>query len=331
MAFTRGAEIESTHFGNVAVVDIEGRLIASVGDPNRSTYMRSAAKPFQTMAFIETGAAEALDVTPAELAVIAASHNGEPRHTQAIRGLLARAGLTENVLQNGVHAPLHAPTRSALERGGEAPSPVHHNCSGKHCGMVCACVHEGWDLRTYIRPDHPLQRRILVLVAEVSALPLAAIAIAIDGCGVPTFRLSLRAFAHAFARLAEPERLPKEHRQAAESVRTAMVAHPGMVAGEGRFDTRLMEATGARVLSKGGAEACQGVALFDRGWGIAVKIEDGGSRAVAVTVLEVLRQLGEIAEPELDTLGDLARSPVRNYRDEIVGEARPVFELQRAL
>ena len=329
VAFTRGADVESTHLGTVAVVDADGRTIASAGDPDRPTFMRSSAKPFQAMAFIETGAAEALGVTPAELAVIAASHSGEPRHIEAIHGLLARAGLTDAVLQNGVHAPLHAPTRSALERSGEAPSPVHHNCSGKHCGMVCACVHQGWDLRTYIRPDHPLQRRIRTLVADVTGVPANAIGIGIDGCGVPTFRLPLCSFAYAFAGLAEPERLPTKHRQAAELVRTAMAANPGMVAGEGRFDTRLIEATGGRVLSKGGAEACQGVALLDRGLGIAVKIEDGGARAVAVAVLEILRQLGAIDHAETERLRDLAQPPIKNYRDEIVGEARPLFALRR--
>jgi len=310
-------------------VDAGGRLVASVGDADRPTYMRSSAKPFQAMAFVETGAARAFGATPADLALVAASHSGEPRHTERVRGLLARAGLAEDVLLNGKHPPLHAPTRIALERSGEAASPAHHNCSGKHCGMVCACVHQGWDLRTYIRPDHPLQRRILDLMAWVTAIPRQDIAVAIDGCGVPTFGVPLRSFAYAFARLADTDRLPPEHCEAAVTVREAMVANPGMVAGEGRLDTRLMETAGGRILSKGGAEACHGVVLLDRGWGIAVKIEDGGARAVAPAVLEVLRQLEALTDVEVAQLQEYARPPVRNYRDEIVGEARPVFELQR--
>jgi L-asparaginase II len=329
VAFTRGSSVESTHFGSIAIVDAEGQLIASVGDLERPTYMRSSAKPFQAMAFVETGAAAAFGVTPAELALIAASHSGEPRHTEAVRSLLERAGLTEEALLNGVHPPLHAPTRIALERAGEPPRPAHHNCSGKHCGMVCACVHQGWDLRTYIRPDHPLQRRVLSLIADVSAVARENISLAIDGCGVPTFGLPLSSFAQAFARLARAETLPDRHCGAAQTVRDAMLANPGMVAGEGRFDTRLMEAAGGRVLSKGGAEACQGLALLDRGWGIALKIEDGGARAVAVAAIEALRQLDALTERELEPLVEQARPPVRNYRDEIVGEARPLFTLQR--
>ncbi len=312
----------------MAVVDADGRLIATVGEPDRPTYMRSSAKPFQAMAFVETGAAEAYGVRGPELALIAASHSGEPRHIAAVRDLLARASLTEDALLTGIHAPLHAPTRTTLERSGERPSPAHHNCSGKHCGMLCACVHQGWDVRTYIRPDHPLQRRVLDLVADVSSVNPRHIALAIDGCGVPTFELPLHSFAYSFARLASPNSLPDEHCEAAQSVRDAMVANPAMVAGEGRFDTRLMEITEGRILSKSGAEACQGLALLDRGLGIALKVEDGGARAIAVAALEVLRQLDALSDLELDGLADQARPAVRNYRDEIVGDARPLFQLQ---
>ena len=195
--------------------------------------------------------------------------------------------------------------------------------------MVCACVHRGWDPRTYVRPDHPLQQANLNLLAEVTVTPAQDIEIAIDGCGVPTFGVALRAFAHAFARLAAPSALPVRHGEAGERVRDAMLSNPAMVAGEGRFDTRLMEALGGRVLAKSGAEACQGLAIVDRRWGIAVKIEDGGARAVAVAALEALRQLDALADGELDRLEDLWRPLVRNYRNEIVGEGRALFALQR--
>jgi L-asparaginase II len=330
VSFTRGSIVESTHFGSIAVVDAEGRLVASAGDADRHTFMRSSAKPFQAMAFVESGAGQAFRVSPAELALVAASHSGEARHTEGVRGLLGRAGLGEDALLCGRHPPLDTATRAALERSGQASSAAHHNCSGKHCGMVCACVHQGWDLRTYVRPDHPLQRRILDLMAAVTAIPRERIAVAIDGCGVPTFGVPLRSFAHAFARLAKTESLPPEHVESAHTVCEAMVSNPGMVAGDGRLDTRLMEAAGTRILAKGGAEACHGVALMDRGWGIAIKIEDGGGRAVAIAVLEALRQLEALRSAELAQLEEFARPPVRNYRDEIVGEGRPVFELERA-
>jgi L-asparaginase II len=309
------------------VADAQGRIIASLGDSSRVTFLRSSAKPFQAMAVVESGAADAFAMTPAELALVSASHSGEPRHTEAVRALLARAGLGPEDLQTGTHPPMHIPTREALERSGTKPSPLHHNCSGKHCGMLCACVHEGWDRRTYVRPDHPLQQRVLTLLSEVTGVPSSEIAIGIDGCGVPAFGLPLVSAARAFARLASGVELPAEHEASAGRIRAAMLAHPEMVAGEGRFDTDLMRVAEGRILAKAGAEAMCGLGLVDRGWGMAVKIEDGNARAVPVAVVEALRQIDALSEAEADALASHARPPVRNYRDEIVGEAAPRFTL----
>ncbi len=325
--FTRGAILESIHYGSIAVADASGRLIAAVGDAERVTIMRSSAKPFQAMAVLETGAAERFGWTPAEIALIASSHSGEPRHTEAVAAMLARAGLTPDALQCGLHPPMHAPTRLALERAGATPGPLHHNCSGKHCGMLCACIRQGWDVRTYLRPDHPLQRRVLAIVAEMAGVEARRIAIGIDGCGVPSFALPLIAFATAFARLAKEDVVP-EHAGSAAQVRAAMLAHPEMVAGEGRFDTNLMVAGRGQVLAKAGAEACYGAALMEQGLGIAVKIEDGGARAIPPAVVEVLRQLGALDEAQVDALGEHARPIVHNYRGEIVGEAYADFRFQ---
>jgi L-asparaginase II len=329
VVFTRGAIVESAHAVSIAIVDAAGTLIASAGDPERVTFLRSSAKPFQCMTMIETGAADSLALTQPEIAVISASHSGEPRHTEAIGRIMARAGLDLETLQPGRHPPMHAPTREALERRGEAPSVLHHNCSGKHCGMVCACGHQGWDLRTYMRPDHPLQRRNLAVLSEASGVPVSDIPLGIDGCGVPTFALSLRSFATAFARLAQPDRLPAKHHESAIRVRDAMVACPEMVAGEGRFDTDLMRRQGGQVLAKAGAEGCYGVSLLDRGWGLAMKTEDGNARAVAIAVVEALRQIDALNDADVAALAHHARPAVRNYRDEIVGEGRPLFTLER--
>lgn len=327
--FTRGTVDESTHCGSIAVVDADGRVVASVGNPHRLTTMRSTAKPFQTMAVVESGAADRFEMAPADIAVIAASHSGEPRHTDAVQRLLARAGLTVAALQTGTHPPLHGPTRMALEQRGESLSPLHHNCSGKHAGMLCACVHHGWDHRTYLRPDHPMQRAVLRLVSDMVGVRPQEVATAIDGCGVPTFAVPLVAIARGFARLAEPRSIAPPHAAAAARVRAAMLAHPEMVAGEGRLDTDLMALASGRVLAKAGAEACYGVSLVERGWGVAVKIEDGNPRATPIAVVEALRQLGALTDSQLDALAGYARPLVRNYRGEVVGEGRPVFALVR--
>lgn len=330
VTFTRGGLDESIHFGSIAVVDDRGLLVAHAGDPHRPTTMRSTAKPFQAMVVVETGAADRFAMTPTEIAVIGASHSGEPRHCQAVAGLLQRAGLGPEDLQCGTHLPLHAPSRAALEQRGEQPSTLHHNCSGKHCGMLCACVHQDWDVHTYLRPDHPLQRQVLRLVSDCTGVPAQSIGIATDGCGVPTFAVPLAAIALAFARLTPSSHAVGGHAAAAARVASAMVAHPEMVAGEDRFDTDLMVLGQARLLAKAGAEACYGVSLLDRGWGMAIKIEDGNARAVPVAVSEALRQLGALADAEVAALARHARPVLRNYRGEIVGDARPSFLLERS-
>ncbi len=328
VAFTRGPVLESIHYGSVAVVDASGTLIASVGDPDRLTTLRSAAKPLHAMAVIETGAFDRFSGAPAELALIAGSHSGAPRHTDAVAGMLARARLSSQALQTGTHPPMDAATRQALTRSGEEPSALHHNCSGNHTGMLWACAHREWDEQTYVRPDHPLQRRVRSLVGVISDWPEMDIPIGIDGCTAPTFSLPLFSLATVFARLGSDERLSETHAAAARRVRGAMLEHPDMVGGAGRFDTDLMAAAGGRVLSKSGAEACHALASIEAGWGIAVKVEDGSARAAPVVVMEVLRQLGSLAPT--DSLTHHARPLVLDYRNEVVGEGRPLFTLKSA-
>ncbi len=202
VGFTRGSIVESVHYGSIAVVDAEGRPVAGVGDVERLTTLRSAAKPFQAMAVVESGAAERFNASEAELAIIGGSHSGEPRHVETVRQMLERAGLGPEHLQCGTQPPFHEPTRLTLAAAGLEPSPLHHNCSGKHCGMLWACVHRGWDVGTYFRPDQPLQRAILGLMADMADCSTDSITVAIDGCGVPAFGMPLSAMATAFSRLA---------------------------------------------------------------------------------------------------------------------------------
>ena len=173
VAVRRGALVESVHRGRVAVCDPEGEVIEAVGDAEGYVYARSSAKPFQAMPLVLSGVADALDLTDEELAVACASHNAEEPHLAAVRSLLEKAGLVEDDLQNGTHPPLYEPEAERLARSGEAPRPIHGNCSGKHAGMLALCVYEGWETASYRNPDHPLQRRILQTVAlpQVNAIP----------------------------------------------------------------------------------------------------------------------------------------------------------------
>ncbi len=327
---SRGPLVETVHRGDVAVVDADGRSRCSAGDPRmKRAFLRSAAKPFQAMPIVYTGAAERWGFDDADLAIFSASHSGEPVHTDRVASLLARIGLGVEDLRCGAHAPLDAKTARAMRESFEAPTALHSNCSGKHSGMLALALHLGADTAGYLEPDHPVQREILASVARMAGEDPASIPLGVDGCGVPCFGLTVFQAGLAFARLAEPGSLAEPYRAAAARVRDAMRAHPYLVAGRGRFDTDVMTAGAGRVVAKGGASGVQGIGV-EGGIGIAVKIEDGGSppySQAAVAAIEALRQVGALGDPALSALGDHARPKIRNIAGREVGGARPVFTL----
>ena len=309
----------------------EGRLIAFQGDPRAATFLRSAAKPFQCVPLLLAGVAERYGLEVPDVALICASHGGTPAHVERAAGLLARGGFGVEDLLCGAHWPMDARAAEELRREGREPSPLHNNCSGKHAGMLLACQALGLPTGDYIAPDHPWQRRILGHVAAFCGLPEEEIGLAVDGCSVPTFRLSLAATARGYAALAHPAAagLDGETVAAVGTIVRGMTGSPEMVAGPGRFTTRLMEVTGGRVLAKEGAEGFYGLAV--RGpvaLGIAVKIADGGERCRDGVVLDVLRQLGSLAGAEFAELREFHSPPVRNVRGLEVGEVRPEVDLE---
>ena len=312
-AVTRGALVESVHRGRLAVCDHDGNVLEAVGDPEAYIYARSSAKPFQALPLVISGAADAFGLTDEELAVACASHNAEESHLAAVRSILEKSGLTEEDLQSGVHLPLYKPEADRLIRSGEEPRPIHGNCSGKHAGMLAVCVHEGYETATYRDPSHPLQRRILGLIAEICGLREDEVLVAGDNCGVPAFALPLRSFATGLARVATGNALPDELALAALRIGAAMREHPFMVAGTGRFDTDLMGLTD--LLVKGGAEAVLAVGSRE-GWGMVLKISDGALRGVRPVALAALGGMGvEVSE---------AVSDVRGLHGEKVGEIWPL-------
>jgi L-asparaginase II len=264
---------------------------------------------------VHSGAADAFGLRDRELAVVCASHNAEEPHLAAVTSILEKAGLTEDDLQSGSHPPLYEPEADKLIRSGEEPRPIHGNCSGKHAGMLAVCVHEGYETATYRDPAHPLQRRILGLIAEVCGLREDEVLVASDNCGVPAFALPLRSFATGLARLATGNALPDELALAALRIGDAMREHPFMVAGTGRFDTDLMESTD--LLVKGGAEAVLAVGS-QHGWGMALKVSDGAVRAVRPAALAALGGMG-VEVPEVV-------SDVRDLYGEKVGEIWPLIQ-----
>jgi L-asparaginase II len=339
---SRGGHAESQHRGDIAVVATDGRLLASVGNPDRFHFLRSSAKPFQLAPFVASGRFDAYGFgNPTEaLAIMAASHSGEDRHVRTVQALLRQGGLSRDVLQCGAHPPYDTETAQRLLRDGEPLTQLRHNCSGKHAGMALHAKAAGWDVESYWAPDHPIQQLALATVATLSDVPEAEIALGTDGCGVVAFGMPLRGLALAFARLADPSGVQDAAlRSALERIRDAMLAHPELVAGERRrFDTAVMRAAAGTLVAKAGAEGVQAIGILAGhggpragagAVGYAHKIEDGDGarRAGSATAVAALRQLGVLDAGAVDGLAEYASPPLRDPRGAPSGEVRAVVRL----
>lgn len=319
----RGQTVESVHRIQLCVVDGAGGIVHELGDASWVTFLRSAAKPFQALPLITSGAADAFGLTDAELALACGSHSGEPRHVDVATGMLAKAGVGPELLQCGTHAPRSKLAKAALA-GGRA-TPLHHNCSGKHAGMMILQKHLGADPADYWKPDAACQKLILEAVREVSAHD--DIKLGTDGCSVPNFAMPMRNAALLFARLAIPQGVRPATAKALERLRDAMARHPELVGGGESFDTDLMNASEDRLVSKIGAEACEGVADLRTGMGLFLKVEDGTSRALAPAVVEALRQLAWLEGRAFEVLGDWWMPSIKNWAGRDVGRIKPVLQL----
>ncbi len=317
---TRGPMIESVHAVAACAVSADGRTLLERGDVDIPVYLRSAAKPFIAAAVVSTGAAERFGFEPRELAVMAASHNGEPFHVDAVRGILRKTGLPESALLCGTHPPSCEPAAEALRAAGVPFSAIHNNCSGKHAGLLAACVHLGADPAGYLAPGHPVQRLVNAFCGRLFADDADSWPIGVDGCGIPIFATSLRRTAGAFARLATFAGVAPEDAAALRRVRDAMVAEPAYVGGTDRFDSMLMQASGGRIACKAGAEGVHGDALLREGAGLAVKVVDGNSRATPPSVMAFLRALHALEPGEEAALSAFAEPVVRNVAGRVVGK-----------
>lgn len=324
----RGELVEAIHRGDVAFVSADGELRASVGDPRRKvTYWRSSAKPFQAMPVVSSGAAEYWHFSSEDLALAAASHNGEPVHVERARSMLERIGHSLEDLECGVHPPLDQATAAALARAGSTPTVLHNNCSGKHIGMLAAADRLGAGVEGYRDPGHPVQQKIIETIGRFTGLTVDEIDVGMDGCGVPCYGTSVYHLALAFARLMDPE----ADDRATLAIREAMTSNPYLVAGRDRLDTELMRLGPGAILSKGGAAGVQCVGLKG-GLGLAVKIEDGAGaappvRPAGLVAVEALRQLGILDDAQVAALDGYARPAIETMAGDRAGEARSVFTL----
>jgi L-asparaginase II len=303
----RSGFLECRHAGSAIAMRADGSRVLELGTPDAPVLPRSANKPLQAVGMLRAG----LDLDGELLAVVAASHSGSDMHLALVRRVLDGAGLDEDSLANPPDLPLDERARLALLRTGGSADRMHHNCSGKHAGMLATCVAAGWPIAGYLDPGHPLQRASRTAVERLAGERVTATAV--DGCGAPLFALSLAGLSRAFGRLATAAADTAEGRVAA-----AMRAHPEVVGGPGRDVTRLLAGVPGLV-TKDGAEGVYAAALADGG-SCAVKIEDGAGRGRMPVMVALLRRLG-CSAPVLD---ELATLPVRGG-GAVVGEVRAVL------
>lgn len=320
---SRGDMVESYHRGAAAVVEAHGKLVAAWGDVERPVYARSAIKPLQALALVETGAAERFKLGDEEIALACASHSGEPAHIELVTQWLGRVGLSADDLECGPHLPLNEQAAAELLRAGTVVTRLHNNCSGKHAGFLTTALHLGEATRGYSNANHPVQRYWQELLCEMAKADLAPAPAGIDGCGIPARGLSLRATATAMARLAHPIGLTPTRTAAARAVVRAMIKAPFMVAGSGRFCTDVIRGASVPLVVKTGAEGVFTAALPDQGLGIAIKIDDGAVRAAAVAIGAILVAVGALDEAACNALADHLVPPVRNRAGLVVGHVRP--------
>lgn len=336
----RGGVVESLHRGALAIVDGDGALVTSMGDIDRPVFPRSACKVLQALPLVESGAADAFGLSDDELALACASHGGEPRHTATAAAMLAKAGLDESALECGSHWPLFDGALKALARSGGAPGALHNNCSGKHSGFICVgCLlarAQGRDprefVRGYVQPGHPVMREVTAALQAATGFDLARAAVGTDGCSIPTYAIPLRHLAHAFARVGTGIGLSPGHATAAERLRHAVAQAPFLVAGSGRFDTRVMERLAERVFCKVGAEGVYCAALPGAGLGVAIKIDDGNNaRAAEVVMAAVIEARVRLDDAERGFMRSLSDVTLRNWNGIEVGALRASPDLRAAL
>ena len=322
---TRGGTLECVHHGAVAVADAGGRLLASAGDPHWLSFTRSTLKPFQALPLMEAGGIRHFALASRQLALLCASHSGEPMHVEQVEILLKKAGLSFKALQCGCHVPIFASMGL-----GPAPEPFderHHNCSGKHAGFLAWCVQQGQPVASYLAPGHPLQQAVRRAVARVAGLEPGQLRAGTDGCSAPNYAMPLSRLARSYARLAQGAQ-DAEFGESFAALGGAMTAHPELVSGTGRSDLAFMRAGRGDWIAKAGADGVQALASKSRGIGLAIKIADGQGLAAQAATVAVLDQLGWLDARQREELRPWRAEAIANARGTQVGERRAAFTLR---
>ncbi len=319
---TRGNIVESRHRGIAVVVDGDGSVLLSAGDVDAAVFPRSACKAMQALPLIESGAADAYGFGSRELALACSSHSGEDAHVELAAAMLAKAGRDVDSLECGAHWSSDQKTIIHQARTLEKPTALHNNCSGKHSGFVCTCCHTGTDPQGYVGYDHPLQKEIRATMQSLTGEAIGHDNCGIDGCSIPNYAIPLKSLAHGFARMATGQGLEAGRAQASRRLMEACMAEPFYVAGTGRTCTRLMEIDPGRIFAKTGAEGVFVAALPQQGLAMAVKCEDGTTRAAEAMIAALLARYMEKDSAAQNRMMAMANRSMKNWNGITVGEIR---------
>ena len=319
----RGETLESVHRGHVIAIDGDGRTVLTIGSPETVTFFRSACKPLQALPFITSGACDTLGYSEEEIALACASHSGEGRHVRVAQLMLEKAGLNEAHLRCGAHLPFNEKESERMLRGGEHPTQLHNNCSGKHAAMLAFAKHIEAEVAEYESIDNPVQQAILETISLFSGVPVDDIRLGTDGCAAPNFALPISAMAKSFMNLIRPPaEFPEDVRSACGRLVSAMTNFPELIGGTERLDTLLMQAAPGKIISKVGADGVWLCAVLPSekhptGLSIALKIEDGDDRrARPVVSVELLKRFGVLSSEDVPELSPM---PIKNRRGDVVG------------
>lgn len=344
LELTRGGVVEATHFGSIAVVDSTGKLLNSYGDPHTVAFLRSSAKPFQALPFVEYGGVEHYGFTQSELSISCASHETSQMHLDTVTAMQKKIGIHESSLQCGGHLPGDSSKLKQVIKEDIKPTSNFNNCSGKHTAMLAFAKMRGLPLETYLDFDHPIQKEILKTFSEMCGIEMDKVQLGIDGCSAPNFAVPLINAALGMARICDPRDLSEARAVACKKITAAMSAHPEMVSNHGEFDCELMNIGAGRLVTKRGAEGFQIIGLMpgvygEKGVGIAFKVTDGDkssmndslestARVRPSVTLEILRQLKVLSESELQSLSKFGpEKTLKNYAGIVTGKSQPVFRI----
>lgn len=327
----RGNIIESKHYGTIVVVDHLGNIIGQVGDSQREIFARSSMKLFQIIPAIEAGIIEKYNLAAKDISLFCASHSGEEFHTETVKANLAKADLQINALKCGIHPPRHVKTYENMLTEHKEFSSIHNNCSGKHTGMLLTAKALYEEVTNYYELNHPVQQRILHTISDICEYPIEKIHLGVDGCGVPVHCLPMYNIALGYANLVANLKYDTQRTKAIQTMVQSIIKAPEMIGGTNRFCSDLVRVCNGKLIAKAGAEGVYCIGHIDKKLGIAIKIDDGNSRASYPVAMEVLKQLDLITADEYNALIEYALPNVFNARNEIVGKLHVNFKLSKTI